>query len=83
MNCKTCMFWDVSRWYDPDDETVDREYQGFLGECRRYPPTAIAGRYTETKQLPITTRLDWCGEYKQGTRKCYMATKEETKEKEQ
>ena len=64
--CHTCRFW-------METDSIDMK-EGVLvwGYCHRYPPRAfMTGDPTDdhdlpTGEWPVTTHIDWCGEWVEG-----------------
>ena len=51
VRCATCVFW------RPENAS------GFLGRCRRMPPTIQTTVQGAKSMWPITAAQDWCGEH--------------------
>ena len=66
--CKTCIFWD--EYPTQSDCHCDEDYVHTMGDCRRHPPTMIATRAEDPRNVadysslfPYTMSDEWCGEH--------------------
>ena len=63
--CLTCRFWhrindNIEK--EPTQNLGQNKPPCYNGQCRRYPPKI--GSQEDDNLWPVTTLIDWCGEYK-------------------
>lgn len=68
-SCEDCIYWDY-HGRDTYEDWEDKDAV-FFSDCRRYPP--ISGTHQDvaknhTGNFPVTTSLDWCGEFRRKTK---------------